>query len=154
MIAQELPPADRQAILDLIARYGHSYDADDIEGLRALFQQDATLALHVEGAEVALHESNDATRWAHAMATKRAELASHGVQPRHFQTNTLVEPLGADQARATTIFVVFWHRRGEASPRPVHTGVYRDMFQRTAEGWRFTRREIRLDGRPAEVPES
>ena len=70
---------------------------------------------------------------------------------RHLVTGTLVEPLSADAARATSMVLV-WFGSSDDAPgpkgRPVRgeqaVGEFDDHFVRTAAGWRIARREARF----------
>ena len=141
---------DRQAILDLIAQYGYTYDTNDVEGFLALFHDDAVQSSYVAGqtAPLITRQSNSERRT--YMLGRRGALAQHGVQPRHYQLNMVLTAVGAGLVRGQTMILVTHQRPSEATPQVVGTGIYRDEFRRSADGWKFSRREAYLDQRPRE----
>ena len=129
---------DRQAILDLISSYSYAYDANDLERFGGLFEANA----------VATFRQGNLTGNAQireAMAARRQWVAQQGIQPRHYQTNTMLAEIAEGHVKGTTMILVTWQRSGEPEPRVVHTGFYDDEFRRTAEGWRFSKRAILID---------
>ena len=129
---------DRQAILDLISSYSYAYDASDLERFAALFQANAVVTFR----------QGNLTGNAHireAMAARRRWVAQQGIQPRHYQTNTLLTEIAEGHVKGRTMILVTWQRSGEPEPKVVHTGFYDDEFRRTAEGWQFSRRAILID---------
>ena len=129
---------DRQAILDLISSYSYAYDASDLERFAALFQANAVVTFR----------QGNLTGNAHireAMAARRRWVAQQGIQPRHYQTNTLLTEIAEGHVKGRTMILVTWQRSGEPEPKVVHTGFYDDEFRRTAEGWQFSKRAILID---------
>ena len=129
---------DRQAILDLISSYSYAYDASDLERFAALFQANAVVTFR----------QGNLTGNAHireAMAARRRWVAQQGIQPRHYQTNTVLTEMAEGHVQARTMVLVTWQRSGEPEPKVVHTGFYDDEFRRTAEGWQFSKRAILID---------
>jgi ketosteroid isomerase-like protein len=66
---------------------------------------------------------------------------------RHVCTNLKVDVLDAEHAEAVTYLILFRHdgdpgRRFSPTAAPEMIGEYRDRFARTADGWRFQRREL------------
>ena len=129
---------DRQAILDLISRYSHTYDSKDADGYVALFADDAVM-VGLSGEELTRQEL---LAWAR---DRHASFRDQGIQSRHYQTNTLLEPMSDGSVSGETVMAVAWQRRDEPTPTLVHTGTYGDRFVKTDAGWRFKRREIRVD---------
>lgn len=141
----DTPAADDRFMLqDLISRYGRTYDDREAGAWTALFTENATLSLYLLGKLVREINSNDERRsWAQS---RFDTFDKDGViKTRHFQTNTLLERLGDGAVEGTTVFSVTYQYAAEATPRLVHTGVYRDRFVKTASGWKFAKREISID---------
>jgi len=130
---------DRQAILDLISSYSYAYDANDLERFSALFQTDAVLDGERRGSVTGNAQIRE------VMTARRQWLAEQGIQPRHYQTNTVLTEMAEGHVQARTMVLVTWQRSGEPEPRVVHTGSYDDEFRKTAEGWRFSKRAILID---------
>lgn len=131
---------DRQAILDLISRYSHSYDANDMEGFAALFDKDAVLTSPRLGMK-----TTSSAQICQAMAARRQMLAEQGIQPRHYQTNTLLTENAEGHVRGRTMILVTWQHAGEPEPKVMHTGVYEEEFRKTGEGWKFSKRDLLID---------
>ena len=76
---------------------------------------------------------------------RRERLAADGVQTRHHQTNSRVEPSGPDRARVRTMLLVAWQHARAPMPVVMHTGEYHDDVVRLPEGWRLARRQLVID---------
>ncbi|MBS0331922.1 MAG: nuclear transport factor 2 family protein, partial [Proteobacteria bacterium] len=66
---------------------------------------------------------------------------------RHVCENLLVEVVDEDHATGVVYLTLYRHdgepgRKTSPLAGPVLVGEYRDEFVRTAEGWRFRRREV------------
>ena len=135
---------DRLLIQDLITLYGRTYDDRDADGWVALFTDSAPMPLYIAGKLAReLNTNEDRKKWAQS---RFETFEKDGVfTTRHYQTNTLLKPLGDGTAEGTTLFFVTFQYAAETTPRPIHTGIYRDRFVKTSEGWRFARREIYID---------
>ena len=135
--AIELSQDDRQEILDLISRYSYTFDGRDAEGWVALFADDGIMVFPSE--ELTPQEL---LVWArNGIASARES----GRQGRHYQTNTVLEPLSDGSVSGETMMQVTVRRRDEPAPTIAHTGIYRDRFVKTDSGWKFGRREILPD---------
>ena len=128
---------DRQAIVDLISQYSYSYDENDMEMFKSLFDKDAVFS--IGGNEI------PAGNFIKAAAAARNTHAQNGIQTRHYQTNTVIIQAEESRVRAKTIFFVVYQHAGKAGPDLVHSGMYTDEFRKTAQGWKFLGREIKLD---------
>ena len=71
---------------------------------------------------------------------------------RHHQRATVFDELTADAARTRTMFLLTSIGPGDRHPRTVSSGVCRDEWRRSAEGWRITRRIADLDRPAADAP--
>lgn len=121
--------ADRDAIRDLLARYTYYGDRGRIEQLAACFAADGKI--EYPGAS------------ARGPAAIAATLTSGERNPaitfvRHHITNPLIE-LAGETATARSYFAV------HSDNGPDHSGTYDDKLVRTAEGWRFAHRRVRID---------
>jgi 3-phenylpropionate/cinnamic acid dioxygenase small subunit len=128
---------DRLDILELISRYAHSYDSNDIEEHVSLFTDDGTLSLR-----------NEATGHAerHKMTGERRNtLATKGIQPRHFLVNTVLTEVSDVEIHGVSNFLITWQFDVKHTPEPQFTGVYIDVFVKTVNGWKFKHREIKID---------
>jgi hypothetical protein len=135
--------ADRQQILDLISRFSYTWDGKEAEAFTALFQDSATVSTYSAGTLSSTTRSNK-ERLARAHERLQA-FTAQGIQTRHYQTNTILERLSDGSVRGETLFQVIWQHAGEAVPKLMHSGTYRDTFAKTPTGWKFASREIRID---------
>jgi ketosteroid isomerase-like protein len=120
---------DREAIRDLLARYTYDGDRGRIDALAACFADEGILEF----------PGNSGT----GPAGVTAALASGARNPaisfvRHHITNPLIHVEG-DTATARSYFQVV------SNNGPDHAGTYADTLARTPDGWRFTRRIVRID---------
>ena len=139
----EISIQDRQQIHELISRYGHTWDGKDSEAWSALFTGDAVKQNFAAG-KLTSETLTNIERLARARK-RHTMFAQNGIQTRHFQTNTMLVSRPDGSVTGETIFWVSWQQNGEEAPRLVHTGVYLDEFVETSSGWKFGRREVRID---------
>ena len=138
----QISAQDRIDILDLISRYSHTWDSKDSIAWAALFTDSAIWQIYLAGEPQ--RASNKAERLSGAKS-RHAMFTENGVQTRHFQTNTLLTQHPNGSVNGETVFFVTWQHAAEDTPRLMHTGIYRDEYTKTPSGWRFSRREVRLD---------
>jgi 3-phenylpropionate/cinnamic acid dioxygenase small subunit len=125
--------ADRQAISDLLHRWGAILDELRLDDLRSVFTADAALTTpggHAEGIDAIL-----------AQAGRNHDPA---VRTQHLMGD-LVLDLDGDRASARANYVgVFAKGEGRFAPPPVFQigSVYRLGLVRTAEGWRIRSMEM------------
>lgn len=138
-----LSTTDQLQIHALIARYSHTFDSRDASGWAALFLDDAPFTMYMAGV-LGMTLRTNAERLTWARETHEA-LAKAGVQNRHFQTNTVLSPRADGSVEGATFLLGTWQLANETAPILKHTGVYRDVFMKTAQGWRIASRELRVD---------
>jgi uncharacterized protein (TIGR02246 family) len=128
---------DRAQIEELTARYNRAFDDGDPDGFAATFTDDGVMA--VEGGPTTTG------------ATALAEMCRHtpyGVV--HVTVDPIVEVDGDRAVQSVALLVV--QRPAPDAPREERvselrrTGRYTDELVRTADGWRFARRTVTLDG--------
>lgn len=131
---------DREAIRDLIARYGPLADAGDAQAVAALWSEDGSYAVGGMGEARGrraiaalisgpLHQSLLADGCAHVLTSPAIDLAGDGAVARCHS-------------------VVFRHEDGEWAP--VRASANRWELARTSAGWQVTRRDnVLLDGSAA-----
>ena len=138
-----LTSQDRQDITDSLAQYAHTYDSRDIDRFCNLFNSDGVVAYYFEGklsSETAQEKRGD-IRKIRFKAFEQRGIA----QTRHFITNIVLEPQDNGTVFARSWFFVTHQYRDEPAPRPVHSGEYRDTFEKTSSGWKILRHEIHID---------
>lgn len=128
--------ADRFAITDLLASFAERIDEYDVDGVGALFTEDAVVDYgpdrRTEG-RAALVE-----RITHSQAVNRR--TQHHLGPVHII-------LDGDQANSVT-YVTAWHERWDGTTNVVRL-QYRDTHRRTPTGWLIASREARATGADA-----
>ena len=144
---------DGLAILDQIGRYSYAWDGKDSDAYAALFTEDAVFEVFTRGDEPVIHNAGREAirRWARATHSGEEPGLRHhppDEQTRHNQSGTVFEELGEDSARTRTMLLSARQAPGDVIPIPSTTGVYRDEWRRTDEGWRIVRRVADMD-RPA-----
>jgi ketosteroid isomerase-like protein len=121
--------ADRDAIRDLLARYTYNGDRGRLDALTACFAADGVL--EYPGASP---KGRDAIAASLGSSTRDPRLTF----VRHHITNPLIAVDG-DSATARSYFTV------HSDFGPDHSGTYDDRLVRTADGWRFAHRRMRID---------
>jgi len=133
---------DRSEIMDLICRYSHTVDARDLESFVSLFTEDCRWVAHLPKEPIVL-ESRAKLR-AH-VATRLRYFSDKGIQTRHLQTNTLLTRIDEGHIQGVTYLTLLGQLKGESTPLLISTGVYKDEFVKTEEGWKFAVREATID---------
>ena len=121
--------ADRDAIRDLLARYTYNGDRGRLGEMTACFADDGMLEYLGKAPQ-----GPAAIAAALASGTRDARLTF----VRHHITNPLIAVEG-DGATARSYFTV------HSNFGPDHSGTYDDKLVRTADGWRFAHRRVRID---------
>ena len=129
-------PADRDAVVALLAAYSDAIDAGDFAGVAEVL---AAAEIQTEDGAVV------ATGRDQVLAMYEGTTKLHGDgTPRtaHLVTNVVVEAGdGPDELRARSRFVVF-QATDRVPLQPVVVGRYDDVFVRTAGTWQFFRRRM------------
>lgn len=131
---------DREAIRDLIARYGPLADSGDAEAVATLFTEDGIYAVGGMG-----EAQGRAAIAALISGPVHQLLMADGCA--HVLTSPAID-LDGDRAAARCHSVVYRHEDGEWAP--VRVAANRWELVRGAQGWRVTRRDnALLDGSAA-----
>lgn len=140
----------RAEIENVIANWTVGYDEREEDRMTATFTEDASMEIDIAGIETkgpfvgrvaVLKDMTD--HW---------DLEQY--KTRHVTTNIVIEPVSDDEANVIsylTLFVIDGHVTSLQA-----TGVYRDRFVRTSDGWRIAHRLLTLDAHylPQEYLES
>lgn len=122
----------------LIYAYCHVVDHGEAARVADLFAEDGVWA-----SPEATREGREAIRKAF-----QARQDNAGRMSRHVCSTPLVEVVDADHATAVTYLTLYRHdgapgrRVSPLDGLPEFVGEYRDAFVRTADGWRFGRRDF------------
>ena len=141
-IYEGLSNQERAEIMDLIYRYSYTVDARDLEGFVSLFTEDCRWVANLPK-EAVVVESQTKLR-AH-VAARLKYFTDNDIQTRHLQTNTILTRVSEDRVHGTTYVTLLCQVKGESVPRVISTGIYKDEFVWTEDGWRFAVREATLD---------
>lgn len=135
---------DRHTIMDLIYEYSYTYDENDISRFSYLFTEDG-----VWESPIGTAMSRDEIYA--LLAPRRESIAKRGIQNRHFQTNTILTQISDGKVNGKTMVLVTWQFPGEMYACVHLTGYYLDVFRRTKEGWRFSKRTLYVDQAPDDL---
>jgi hypothetical protein len=128
--------AAREAIRDLVAAYAHAADRGRFEDLLALFTPDGTIEL----ADGRTFAGTAAIRDFLTVSAASLGDATGSRYVRHHVSSHHILLEAPERARGFAYFLVVTERG------PDHWGRYHDECLRTADGWRFARRRIRVEG--------
>lgn len=128
---QEL--VDRAAVCDLLLHYAHAVDRRDLEAVAACFTPGALYKGSLGEGTIEI-----------ALAALRDRIVQYA-STMHFIGNQLVQ-IDGDRGSAETYAIAYHRLTGEDGPRNLTVGVrYLDDVVRTPQGWRISRREVRLE---------
>jgi hypothetical protein len=139
-VTETLPsPDERRRILAACERlsldYCHFADLGQMQAWSELFAEDAELVVRgvAQVGRAAIHQSVSGSRGA--------------VQSIHSITNLRLEVVGASEARGEVYITAYRAPKTDGAASmvtiaPSVVGRYDDVYRKTAEGWRFARREF------------
>ncbi len=129
--------ADREAIRDLMYRYGRGVDTVNLEMVLSTFDDPSNLVVQIGSGPQERHDGRKAVE---EFYKGRAVNNRANRLLRHRYKNPLIE-LSGDTATAS----VYWDEIREENNTLIQAGgTYFDRLRRTPEGWRFSERLIRL----------
>jgi uncharacterized protein (TIGR02246 family) len=126
---------DREAIRDLSVRYCDCLRRKDVDGLLALFTDDATFV--IKGTEV------EAVSHGRAEIRRMHEKAVAETNPRLFVHTQIVDLLGADRATGRCSVEV---RNVVITMEWLGLGYFEDEYAKVSDQWKFTSRYHSFDG--------
>ncbi|MYI83694.1 MAG: nuclear transport factor 2 family protein [Chloroflexi bacterium] len=142
---------DRLEIMEVVARYAYAWDAKDAAAYAACFTEDAELAVYTRGREApAISErGRDAIEsWArrsHSGELEGMREPDAEERTRHAPGGVVFDALEGDAAQTRAMLFETRVSGGRSTAIPQISGVYTDEWRRTAEGWRLSRRVLRMD---------
>ena len=138
---------DRAEILDLISQYAYTFDEDRIDEYVDLFLDDAELSFYITGQdEPTVTTSSNDERLEVVRGIRSSELNQPG-QPRHFQTNTVLERISDSRVSGRTMVLCSQQPYDGSDCKLLFSGVYEDVFQKSNGRWFFAIRKGILDTR-------
>jgi ketosteroid isomerase-like protein len=135
----------RQPILDLIYAYSTTYDRNDMPGWLNLFTEDAVWAWYAGPDYQLTLQLNGVQEMETFFAPRRADLEAQGIQPRHYQTNTVFLEMSGNTAKTRTYILITWKYDSAPAAQIQFTGYYEDTFVKTPDGWKFKERVLFSD---------
>jgi len=129
--------ADREAIRDLIYRYGRGVDSVNLEMVLSTFDDPSNVIIESGSETQQRHEGRKAVE---TFYQSREVYNKTNRLIRHRYKNPLIE-LSGDTATAS----VYWDEIREENNTLIQAGgTYFDKLRRTKDGWKFSERRIRL----------
>lgn len=133
--------ADHVAIAEVTNLFENALDEGDIDAHMATWASDALSFASPFGN----YDSHaDYREWVSGFHEQMSSMGG----TRHLITNAVVEVDG-DRATQTAYLLVLGRTMNDGSPGMMATVRLEDELARTADGWRFTSRELNLDQDPA-----
>ena len=135
---------DRFAILEVIAQYSYTYDARDADGFANLFTDNAVWELYLSDQaepDIKLESREEIQDW----AANRLKGREGKINSRHHQSSTVFSNCSPDQAETQTMILVTHHEHGDPYPIPTLSGEYQDIWKKTTDGWKFSKRVLYAD---------
>ena len=129
---------DQQGIRDLVHRYCHAADQQDSERLIPLFTPDGELVFDESRADPTAAPRTVTYRGTSELQNMPKPALRRGL---HVTSNTVITVSGDDEASGVSYFLRL-SVEDDGGYRVGNTGVYRDEYQRSSNGWLFRRREI------------
>ena len=120
---------DKGAITDLISSYAHGFDRRDSGILRSIWADDAVLDMGANW--------GDPYRGIDAIMTAADGMWANTPSMYHWMANILIDVDGDTATAVSTLDCLATYL--DAGPAHVG-GFYRDVFTRTAEGWKIQHR--------------
>ena len=126
----------RDEIRDLVARYNANGDTGRFAQVRALFTPDAVMRIEPDQE----YEGIDAIMTIFTGTSSNTAASSSLTHVRHFTSTHQIDLEDDSHASGRLYFAVLTDIGLD------HWGRYVDRYVRTAEGWRFARRSVSVDG--------
>ncbi len=126
----------REEIRDLVARYNANGDTGRFAQVKELFTADAVMKIEPDDEYVGI----DAIMTIFTGTSTNTSSAAALTHVRHFTSTHQIDFDDDDQASGRLYFAVLTDVGLD------HWGRYVDRYVRTADGWRFARRSVSVDG--------
>jgi hypothetical protein len=139
---------DRNEIYDLMSLYSFTWDSADADGFADLFTRDAECKFYLNGATEPSSELHGKEEMRKAAITRAGYFKKIGLITKHFMPNTVITTVDINTAKTRTQALITWQMiKKDLIPHPVQAGYYDSVVTRTADGWKFQNRAVRLNGR-------
>lgn len=138
---------EKLAIHEMIAQYSYAYDNKDADGFAQVFVEDGVFEIFVPGKPrpaVRLQSRTEIRKW----AATRLQERSGRFTSRHYQSGIRFDGLTDEEARVRVMVLVTRQEATDTRPYMDLTGVYHDVWRKTAVGWRLAHRAAYTDRDP------
>ncbi len=144
-------PAAREAIADLLERYGHALDDDRVEDWSGFFEEDAVYQVTTRenvaaGRPIGIVRCEGRGMMDDRIKALRIANIFESHTHRHLLGRPLIEPRadgGCDVRSSFAIYRTMYTGQTEVFA----TGCYQDVVRPGPRGWRFSQRCVVLDSR-------
>jgi len=142
-----LSQQDRAEISDLITLYGFTWDAADADSFGDLFADEAVCAFYLNGAAEPASELHGREAMRKAAIDRAGYFKEIGLITKHFMPNSVITEIDDMTVHVNTQALITWQMlTKKPAPQPVQAGYYESVVAKTPQGWKFTRRDVRLNG--------
>lgn len=135
---------DKLAIAAVIAQYSYTWDSKDAEAFSNLFTEDAVSEVWLPNMSKPWSRTdtrqNILTKAKEAHTTRLANL-----QTRHHQSALIFLELSENSARTQNMVLITHQAKSDKAPVLKYSGIYKDEWRKTSQGWRLLHRALYLD---------
>tara|TARA_Y100000385_G_C12740763_1_gene486701 strand:- start:155 stop:583 length:429 start_codon:yes stop_codon:yes gene_type:complete len=133
--------------LELVAQYSFRWDAAEAEEFSLLFTEDAECNFYLNGEADASSELRGRDSMREAANIRAGYFKKIGLITKHLMPNTVITEIDARTASLRTQALITWQMLAKQPlPQPVQAGYYDSLVVLTPDGWKFKRRDVRLNG--------
>jgi hypothetical protein len=129
---------DRIQIMELISKNSYYYDFNQPEKRRTIFTDDLHGEIWRNGKQIG--KLDTLNKFLELQNNRRASLAEQGIQPRHFNTDIMLDEVSEGEVIGSVMFFTTHQKRDENKPEVVHTGVYDFEFRKIDKEWKISKR--------------
>lgn len=134
---------DTCAIKQLIYQYADHIDRGDLRAVAAMFSRGRVIATDKDGRETEFEGEEAVYR---LMAAFTRLYPDDGTpHTKHMTTNVMIELEADGQSASTQAYCIVFQALPDFPLQPVIGMRYHDRFEKTDEGWRFSRRRMEVD---------
>ena len=144
LAAENSTTEDKLAIAEMVAQYSYRWDSKDSTGFSNLFTADGVMERWVAGELVTgSRVSGREEIFSYAITSHEGRLADR--QTRHHASGLVFIELSANSALTENMALITHQTAGTAPAFISGSGIYRNSWRKTSEGWRITKRLLFTD---------
>jgi hypothetical protein len=146
-MSELLSDADRFAIHELIAQYSFRWDAAEADEFAQLFTDDAECYFYLNGETEPSTALQGRESMREAAKVRAGYFKEIGLITKHLMPNSVISEIDIETANVRTQALITWQMLAKKPlPQSVQAGYYESVVVRTPDGWKFKRRDVRLNG--------